>query len=151
MRASGSTLTERKRQRRGPGADVAKRDLEFGAQAIRRLLRKLDKPESLAHDFAEALLAQARQNAAGKPTPQARMAADNMTVTAGTIHPRSAGPAAAVGTGSEFGSHRYRQFQAPVNPRGYWLYPASRDEGVLRAADRSLEDVLQAAVRGMGI
>jgi hypothetical protein len=124
------------------------RDLEFGAAAIRRILRKLDKSESLAHDYAAALLQQAKQNAAAKPTPQARMAAQNLTLTGADIHPSAGGAPAEVASGSEFGSGRYRQFQAPINPRGYWLYPASRDPGVLKAADRSLEDVLKAAVRG---
>lgn len=129
---------------------MVKRDLQFGAQAIRRILRKLDKPETLGADFARAMLAQARRNAASKPTPQARMAAENLRVEGSDIVPSAGGAPAAVATGSEFGSSRYRQFQAPINPRGYWLYPASRDKGVLRVADQSLEDVLKAAARGMG-
>lgn len=123
------------------------KDLEYGARVIRRILKQLDQPEGLAHSYAEAVLVQARQNAASKPTPQARMAAEALTVERDTIAPAAGGPAAEVGTGAEFGSTLYRQFHAPPNPRGYWLYPAGEAVAVLKAADAALELELEKAIR----
>lgn len=126
---------------------VADKDLEYGARVIRRILRDLEKPENLAHSYAEAVLRQAVQNAASRPTPQARMAAENMTVTGADIHPSAGGPPAEVAVGSEFGSGQYLQFQKPHNPRGYWLFPAGESEAVRRVGDKALEAELQKAVR----
>jgi len=129
---------------------MVKHDLAFGQKAIRRILTQLNKPEKLEHDFATAILEQAQSNAASKPTPQARMAADIMEVDNSSIVQRgSAGtPAVDVAIGSEFGSALWPQFHKPPNPRGYWLYPATRDPQVLGKADKSLEEVLQEAIRG---
>lgn len=131
---------------------MAKKDLAFGQRAIRRILRELDKPEELEQSYAAAILKQAKQNAASKPTPQARMAASVLVAEGGNIFPSgSAGtPEVDVGIGSEFGSAVWPQFHAPPNPRGYWLYPATRDSQVLGKADKTLEEVLQEAARGMG-
>ena len=95
---------------------------------------------------------QAKKNAAGRPTPQAPMAASVMVAEGGNIFPRgSAGiPEVAVGIGSEFGSAVWPQFHRGPNPRGYWLYPATRDSSVLGKADKSLEEILADAARGMG-
>ena len=129
---------------------MVKHDLAFGQKAIRRILTQLDKPQWLEHDYARAILDQAKHNAASKPTPQARMAAAVMTVDNSSIIQRgSAGtPAVDVAIGSEFGSALWPQFHKPPNPRGYWLYPATRDSQVLGKADESLEDVLKRAVAG---
>ena len=127
-------------------------DLGFGQRAIRRILRELDKPESLEHDYAVAILEQAKRNASRRPTPQAPMAADNMDVRGAEIF-QSGGPddrASLVAMGSEFGSRIYRQFQAAPDRGGYWLYPATRDPEVLDEADKSLEEILDKAARGMG-
>ncbi len=131
---------------------MPKKDLAFGQRAIRRILHELDKPDDLEHDYATAILEQARRNAARKPTPQARMAAAVMAVDNATIAPRgSAGiPAVDVGIGSEFGSAIWPQFHKPPNQAGYWLYPATRDSQVLGKADKSLEEILAEAARGMG-
>jgi hypothetical protein len=126
---------------------MARKDLQFGQRAIRRILGQLQKPEGLEHRYAEAVLQIARQNAAGKPTPQARMAAQNLTVEGANIGPLAGGAPAEVAIGSEFGSSEYLQFHKPPNPAGYWLYPATRDPRTLKLADRSLEEVLQEAVR----
>ncbi len=123
------------------------RDLQYAQAAIKRLLRSLDKPESLAHDFATQILEQARRNAASKPTPQARMAAENMAVQGGTIAPSSSGAAADVAIGSEFGSTVYAQFHKGRNPRGYWLYPAGRMVAE-RNGEETLDQVLRRAVGG---
>lgn len=128
------------------------KDLAFGQRALIRILRDLQKPVGLANDYATAILEQAKRNAASKPTPQARMAASVMVAEDGNIFPRgSAGiPEVAVGIGSEFGSAVWPQFHRGPNPRGYWLYPATRDSAVLGKADKSLEEVLAEAARGMG-
>jgi len=128
------------------------KDLTFGQRALRRILKELQKPDDLEQDYARAILDQAKKNAAGKPTPQARMAASVMVAEGGNIFPRgSAGlPEVAVGIGSEFGSAVWPQFHRGPNPRGYWLYPATRDSAVLGKADKSLEEILADAARGMG-
>ncbi len=123
------------------------RDLQYAQAAIRRLLRTFEKPEGLAHDFARQILEQARRNAASKPTPQSRMAAENMVVESGSIVPGSSGPASDVAIGSEFGSSIYAQFHRGRNPRGYWLFPAG--EMVLsRTGEETLDAVLRRAVNG---
>jgi hypothetical protein len=75
------------------------------------------------------------------------MAAQNLTVEGANIGPLAGGAPAEVAIGSEFGSSKYLQFHKPPNPAGYWLYPATRDPRTLKLADRSLEEVLQEAVR----
>lgn len=127
---------------------MADKDLQYGQRVISGILKRLDKSQDLAHSYAEAVLAQAVRNAASKPTPQARMAAENMTVTGADIHPTAGGAPAAVAIGSEFGSARYLQFHRPPNPRGYWLYPAATSIAALAAGDEAIEDVMQRVIRG---
>ena len=127
---------------------MARKDLAYGRRTIERILRELEQPTGLAEKYAEAVLAQALQNAAGRPTPQAPMAAENMTAERGTIAPLAGGAPAEVAIGSEFGSSLYRQFQKPPNPQGYWLYPAANDQRTEAAGDRMLEDILDAAIAG---
>lgn len=130
---------------------MPKRDLSVGARAIRRILDDLEKPEGLEHDYAVAILEQARRNAARKPTPQARMAASIMQVQGSELFQRGSenDPAVEVAMGSEFGSRTYPQFHASHNRSGYWLYPATRDRAAIDKADKSLEEVLKRAVRGI--
>ena len=127
---------------------MARKDLAYGQRTIARILRELEQPAELEYKYAEAVLALALENAAGRPTPQAPMAAENMTADRGTISPLAGGAPADVSIGSEFGSTLYPQFQAPPNPGGYWLYPAANDARTLAAGDRMLEDMLNDAIRG---
>ena len=127
---------------------MVKKDLAYGQRTIARILRELEHPAELEQKYAEAVLALAVENAAGRPTPQAPMAAQNMVVERGSIGPLAGGAPADVSIGSEFGSSLYRQFQRPPNPRGYWLYPAANDVRTLAAGDRMLEEMLDAAIRG---
>lgn len=126
---------------------MADKDLEYGERVIKRVLRELEKPQGLAHKFAQSVLRVAQQNAASKPTPQARMAAQNMAVDGADIRPVAGGAPAEVAIGSEFGSAQFLQFQKPPNPRGYWLYPAGESSSVASEGDKALEDILQQAVR----
>jgi hypothetical protein len=129
---------------------VATKDLAYGRRTIRRILKELDQPDELEHKFAEAILAQAVRNAASRPTPQARMAAANMSVQGATIAPLSSGtPAAEVAIGSEFGSSQYAQFHRSPNPAGYWLYPAVRSTEALAEMDKDLEAMLDEAIAGL--
>jgi hypothetical protein len=121
-------------------------DLEYGQRTIRRILKELEQPQALENKYAEAILAQAKKNAAGKPTPQARMAAENMVVERNTIGPLSGGAPADVAIGSEFGSSIYPQFHRSPNPRGYWLYPAAEDMRVLAETDQELEKLLDRVI-----
>lgn len=125
---------------------MARKDLRFGQRVIRRILSEIKRPESLEHRYAQAMLEQAKANAARRPTPQAPMAARNLYVDGASIVPRSQGPAADVAIGSEFGSTLYPQFHRAPNPAGYWLYPASRDPQTLQAVDKSLEDLVRQAI-----
>lgn len=126
---------------------MAQKDLAYGSRTIRRILRDLQHPEELADKYAEAILEQARRNAAGRPTPQARMAAANLDVQNGSIGPVAGGAPAEVAIGSEFGSGKYLQFQRSPNPAGYWLYPATRDLAVLAETDTFLQDIVTDAIR----
>ena len=130
---------------------MATKDLAYGQRTIQRILRELEHPQELEHKYAEAVLAQAQRNAASKPTPQARMAAEVLNVEGASIAPRSSGPAAEVGIGSELGSTRYLQFQRGPNPRGYWLYPAAEDVKVLAETDRELDKMLQRVIDGVPV
>jgi hypothetical protein len=118
------------------------RDLAYGQRTIARILRELEQPAELEHKYAEALLKQAKRNAASKPTPQARMAAENMVVEGASIGPLAGGAPEEVAIGSEFGSHIYPQFQRQPNPAGYWLYPAAESTEVLAEMDGELEKML---------
>ena len=127
---------------------MADKDLAYGQRTIRRILDELEHPEELEHKYAEAILAQAVRNAASRPTPQARMAADNMQVDGASIGPSAVGvPEEAVAIGSEFGSAQYLQFQHAPAPRGLWLYPAAEDLKVLAATDQELEKMLDRVIR----
>jgi hypothetical protein len=125
------------------------RDLAYGRKVIDRILKQLEAPTGLANKYAEAVLHQAVENAAGRPTPQAPMAAANLDVQGANIGPLAGGAPAEVAIGSEFGSTVYRQFHRPPNPRGYWLYPAAEDIRTLAAGDDMLEDILDRAIGGM--
>ena len=126
---------------------MAEKDLTYGAASVRRILRKLEKPEELAQQYAEAILAQAVRNAASRPTPQAPMAAANLDVQGASIGPSAGGAPAAVAIGSEFGSSQYLQFQHSPVPRGLWLYPAAEDESVIMVADVELQKIVDSAIR----
>ena len=130
---------------------MARKDLDYGVRAIQGLLRRLEQPESLASTYARLILDQAVENAAGRPTPQAPMAVANLVQEGANIGPLAGGAPAEVAIGSEFGSSLYRQFHAAPNPRGYWLYPATRDDGLIRNLDRELESLLDEMTRRAAI
>lgn len=119
---------------------------EQAAAILRRIPQLLKQPGGLAHKYAEAVLVIARQTAASRPTPQARMAAAGMSVQGDTINPPAGGPPAEVAVSSEFGSDIYLQFQKPHSARGYWLYPSAESSQAETAGDKALIDVLRSAV-----
>lgn len=116
---------------------------------LSKLEDELDDSPQVAHAWAEAVLRQAQGIAATKPTPQARMAADEFGVREGTILSLSGGDPGEVAAGSEFGSGIYTQF-GPRNTRGYWLMPAANnpDPSTIAAGEEALDEVIEAAVRG---
>lgn len=126
---------------------MARKTLEQGKRAIDRIVADLERPTALEHDYASALLEAAVRNAAGRPTPQAPMAARNLVVDGSEIRPLAGGAPGEVGTSSEFGSSLYRQFHATHNPRGYWLYPAADAPDVLEAGDDALDRLVENAIR----
>lgn len=124
--------------------------LKDGAKALDRLSEALDTPTGLSEAYARAVLDQAVQNAASRPTPQAPMAADAMGIQGSTISVLSEGsPEAEVSGGSEWGSNIYIQF-GPRNERGWWLMPATESPQALDAGDRYLEEMIETAIRGFG-
>lgn len=100
--------------------------------------------------MARAILKEAQGVAAGKPTPQARMAAEGMGVRNGSILSLSGGPSSEVAAGSEFGSSIYRQF-GPRRTRGYWLLPTGEDPGpgTIARGEQWLDDAIEAAIRAV--
>ena len=117
------------------------------SRILRRIADDLERPTALEEAYARAVLDQALQNAAGRPTPQAPMAAAALGVQGNSIRSLAGGAPAEVATGSEFGSSIYRQF-GPRDQRGYWLYPAAEDPSVIDVGDRMLEEIMDAAIRG---
>ena len=126
-------------------------DLEYGQRVLRRIAGELENPEKLEHAFAEAVLQQAVAKAAGRPTPQAPMAAGNLRVQGSEILPSAGGPPEDVAYSAEFGSDIYLQFHRPKNRSGYWLMPSADSPSALKAGDDALEDLLQRAIRGFGL
>ncbi len=127
---------------------MADRDIKDGDRIIRRILNDLEKPDSLSHDYAEATLEKARQNAASSPTPQAPMAASAMSVSGSELRVTAGGAPSEVAFGSEFGSDIYLQFHKPHNARGYWLMPAAESPSVLKAGDDAIENIMDRIIRG---
>lgn len=124
-------------------------DLSDGARAVRQLSEALERSGDLPAAFAEAVLSEARRRAAGKPTPQSRMAAEAMGVRGSEILTIAGGDAAEVAGGSEWGSVIYTQF-GPRNEGGYWLMPSTESPVALAAGDRALDEAVQRAVNRYG-
>lgn len=122
-------------------------DAQQGSRALRRVAEALEELPGLPEAYAEAMLSQAVQTAAGKPTPQARMASVAMGVQGSSITVLTGGPPAEVSAGSEWGSDIYPQF-GPRRESGYWLLPAAESAPVLQAGDRFLETIMDRAIRG---
>jgi hypothetical protein len=135
-------------------------DLNDGARALETLRRELLNSSRVEADVARAILRRAQRNAAGKPTPQARMVASGMTTRRGTVIGfgskrvfGSGSDGAKLGHlayGSEFGSNTHRQF-GPRNEAGYWLHPAAeQNPDIDKAEDSYLDKAIDAAIRSAG-
>lgn len=103
--------------------------------------------------MARAVLEQAVQNAAGRPTPQSRMASSGFEVQNGLISGAgtvsgSGGSADVedVAGGSEYGSTIYRQF-GPRQSRGAWMFPATESDEAKEAGERKLDEIVERSVR----
>lgn len=132
-------------------------DLNDGALALAVLKRELERVGTTRDTAARAILKVARQNAAARPTPQARMVASGMLARNGTVigfagrrvFGRGARDGVKLGLlafGSEFGS-LHRQFVAPWESgpgSGYWLHPAA--EGHNPGIDKAQEDHADEAI-----
>jgi hypothetical protein len=136
-------------------------DLNDGARAMAVLQRELLNTRKVEDDVARAILKKAKQNAATKPTPQARMVASGMFSRRGTVigfgSRRVFGSGSTGGVrlgflayGSEFGSNTHRQF-GPRNERGYWLHPAAEghnpdiDKAQESDVDKAVDDAIRTA------
>jgi hypothetical protein len=117
-------------------------------RVLRELQDRLEDTDELEDVYARAILEQAQRNAAGRPTPQAAMAAEAMGVQQGTILSLTGGAPSEVAAGSEYGSDIYLQFQRPHNNRGYWLFPAAEnpDADTIEAGQDWLDDQIRDAV-----
>ena len=120
-----------------------------GKRILARLVDRLEDHDGLEDRYLKAVLEQAQGIASGKPTPQARMAADGMGVRNGTILSLSGGAPSEVAAGSEFGSSIYRQF-GPRRTRGYWLLPSAEvpDPGTIAEGEGWIDEQIEAAIRG---
>lgn len=125
-------------------------DLKDGSKALNRIAEALRPPTGLTEAYARAVLDQAVQNAASRPTPQAPMASQAMGIRGDSIEVLSGGTPAEVSGGSEWGSNTFRQF-GPRNDRGWWLMPASESPEANAAGDRYLEQMTEKAVRGFSL
>lgn len=117
-----------------------------GADTLRRIADRLEASDGLAEAFADGVLRIAVQNAAGRPTPQAPMAAAAMGVRGSTITVLSGGVPLEVSAGSEWGSNIYRQF-GPRNESGWWLFPAAESSQAQQAGDAYLEQMMDTEIR----
>ena len=140
-------------------------DLDDGARAIETLRRELLGTKTARQYAAEAILKQARRNAAARPTPQARMVAAGMMARNGTVigfgSRRVFGSGSGGGVklgfiafGSEFGSLE-KQFGAPWESgpgSGYWLHPAAEayNPGLDKAHEDHADEAIDAAIRTAG-
>lgn len=128
----------------------AERALESVGDALGR-----DAPEQVAEAMARSVLEQAVRNAAGRPSPQARMAASGFEVQrdlitgSGTVS-GSGGSAdvGAVAGGSEYGSAIYRQF-GPRATQGLWMAPAVEHPSseAERLGEEQLDRIIASSLR----
>jgi hypothetical protein len=132
-----------------------------GQRAIDRLLDALTDGRRTEQEAAKRILSKARQTAASRPTPQARMVASGMMARRGVVigfaSRRVFGRGAEGGVklghiafGSEFGS-TYKQFGAPWESgegSGYWLHPAAeRNPAIDEVLEDHVDDAIDAAIR----
>lgn len=135
-------------------------DLDDGARALEVLRRELLDMKRVENEVAGAILAQARRNARGRPTPQARMVASGMAVRRGTVIGFASRRVFGAGSegvklgflayGSEFGSSTHRQF-GPRRESGYWLHPAAdQNPDIDPLHEDHADDAIDAAIRSAG-
>lgn len=129
-----------------------------GASILRRLADLLDnraEQAELRRDYAFQIRRGAASIAAGKPSPQARMAAAGLRVKGGAVLgfpstrvSSSAGTTrlGGVSFGAEYGSSIHRQF-APRRESGYFLNPAAERVND-RVGDQWLDDIIGKAFGG---
>jgi hypothetical protein len=136
-------------------------DLIDGVRALATLRRELEKTETLRQTAAKRVLEQARRNAGGKPTPQARMVASGMMARNGTVIGFGSRRVFGSGSdgvklgflayGSEFGSDTHRQF-GRRNESGYWLHPAAEQNPAIdEAHEDHADEAIDAAIRSAGV
>lgn len=132
-------------------------DFREGARRIDKLRHELEDGSDVAEAYAEALGAQARRNASRRPTPQAPLAAQALTVRgAELLVPRSATVRSSTGSlsagrvagGSEWGSTLYRQF-GPRRSSGSWIGAAAErpDSSTIEAGQSAIDELIRDAVR----
>lgn len=119
-----------------------------GKRDLQQIRDGLEDTDKLAKVYAEAVLQEAMANAAGRPTPQAPMAAEAMGIQGTHITVLTGGDPEAVSGGSEWGSNQFTQF-GPRNDSGWWLMPATESEEAHRAGDAYLEQIMDDAIRGL--
>lgn len=129
-------------------------ELAAADRALSGLADELERgSDRIAEQIARSVLEAAVRNAAGKPTPQSRMAASGFAVENGTITGSgsvsgSGGSADVedVAGGSEYGSEIYPQF-GPRAGGGLWMGPALTDEDEQqRIGEAELDRIIAASV-----
>ena len=132
-----------------------------GLRALAKLRDELLNVKGAEKKAAIRVLRKARENAASRPTPQARMVASGMVARNGTVigfgSRRVFGRGAEGGVklgliayGSEFGSFA-RQFHAPWQQgpgSGYWLHPAAEQNPEMdEVLEEHVDGAIDAAIR----
>ena len=124
-----------------------KKSASQAKKILKNLADDLAKPDGFAAEYAELVLQKAQSNASSRPTPQAGLVAESLSVSGNTISP-AAGLPSDLSASSDYGSDIYRQFQHTHTGAGLWLLPAGEDVDVIQQADKALEQMLDDAVDG---
>lgn len=128
-----------------------------GPRALDKLRSALLDTKGVRQNAAVRVLKEAKQNAASRPTPQARMVASGMIARRGTVIGFASRRVFGSGRstpvklgvlayGSEFGSNTHRQF-GPRNESGYWLNPAGDEADLDEVLEEHVDDAIDAAIR----
>jgi hypothetical protein len=130
--------------------------LESAARKLAAVGRAMSDDDRIAQAYAELALESARRLAAGRPTPQARMAASGIEARQGALY-GAAGrivfgrggpvPLGEIGWGAEMGSSLYPQF-GPRHAQGAFLRPAGEDDDTVAEFERTWIDAEISRVTG---
>jgi hypothetical protein len=124
--------------------------LESANAKLSAISRELTDRREAAQAYAEATVDQARKLAAGRPTPQARLAASGIEARDGAVYGGASRivsgfggsvPLGEIAWGAEMCSSIYQQF-GPRHSRGAWLYPAGDSDATVAQVENDWVDAI---------